>query len=136
MPEDLAEALITILGVLFIIIIPLILRIRNAGQRRRQPGAPHPGAAGLPEAQEEPEAEPTPLRQEPALPPTQPALGLQLPVQPGPSAPTLEQPGLRFTERLPGRLQRFWRLTPWQRAVVWAEILGPPRGLDGEPPVR
>ena len=28
------------------------------------------------------------------------------------------------------RLQRLRRLPPWQRAVVWAEILGPPRGLQ------
>jgi hypothetical protein len=134
MPEGLLEGLITFLGILFFFVIPLIVRARGGGQRSRQLGGLPPPAPGLPfmpeveepEEPEQPEEEPAavaaaaPIPSRPAviLPPEPPPL--VQPRVPTPMAPLAA----------PGGLPRLRRLTPWQRAVVWAEILGPPRGLQ------
>jgi len=130
MPRGLNEELITLLGLLLLFIIPAIMRLIAAARRRRQglglgAGAPGPESP-LPD---EAPGEKLPSGWPPALAPAQPALGIQPLAQQG---PPLAQPDQHSTKRLPGRLQG---LSPWQQAVVWAEVLGPPRGLDGEPPL-
>ena len=132
MPDNLAEGLFALLFLLFGIVLPLVLRARGAAQRARQL-MPRP-----PQVRQEPE-------EEPARKPVIPAAAAPIPAPPRPAvAPPREAP-LVVPPRAPapaprsplaalGGLQRLRQLTPWQQAVVWAEILGPPRGLQEGPP--
>jgi hypothetical protein len=116
MPDTLAEGLFALLFLLIGIVLPLVLRIRGAAQRRRQLGGLQLRAPGLPSVskEEEPEEEPVTAA---AAAPEPPPLVRSREAAPRPLS-------------TPGRLQRLRQLTPWQQAVVWAEILGPPRGLQ------
>jgi len=162
-PEGIVELLITALGILFFFIIPLGLRARNAAQRREQAGGPRPAlraerpAAAEPETGEEElspgwprSMRPAPRELSPVPVPPAPAEAAA-PAVPAPSAPSgpppaawAMMPGLRpAAESFPpaatrgapeAAAPRGPRLTALQRAVVWAEILGPPRGLEERPP--
>jgi len=124
MPDTLAEGLFALLFLLFGIVLPLVLRARGAAQRSRQLGGLRPPPPGLPRAPEEEEPEEEPVTAAAAAP---------IPAPPPVQAPrVLSHPPVPLAA--PGRLQRLRRLPPWQRAVVWAEILGPPRGLQEGPP--
>ena len=124
MPKGLIEGLLTFLGILFFIVLPMIARARGAARRGGQLGGLRPPARGLPRAPEEEEPEKEPVTAAAAAPiPSRPAVTLP------PEPPPLVQPRAP-APAAPGGLQRLRRLTPWQRAVVWAEILGPPRGLQ------
>jgi len=127
MPDTLAEGLFAILFLLFGIVLPLVLRARGAAQRAR-----HAGAWGLvprlPQVREEPEEEPVTAAAAAPIPaPPRPAVTLP-PEPPTIAPPRMPTPAAPLAA--PGGLGRLRRLTPWQRAVVWAEILGPPRGLQ------
>ncbi|OHD25046.1 MAG: hypothetical protein A2V99_03855 [Spirochaetes bacterium RBG_16_67_19] len=118
MPKGLIEGLLTFLGILFFFVLPMIARARSAARRGGQLGGLRPSAPGRPrapevaeEAEEEPEEEPV-------------TAAAPIPATPQPPPAALAPGGV------PGGPQRLRRLTPWQRAVVWAEILGPPRGLQ------
>jgi hypothetical protein len=125
MPKGLIEGLLTFLGILFFFVLPMIARARGAAQRARQL-APRLPPRVLEEPEEEPEEEPVtaaaaapiPSRPVVILPPEPPPL-----VQP-------RAPASAAALAAPGGLQRLRRLPPLQQAVVWAEILGPPRGLQ------
>jgi len=128
MPRGLSEemVMVLVLGLLFLFVIQLVVRLIGAARRRRQDLGLRAGAPGPESSLPDEAPEPAPV---PAPPPA-----LDMPSLAQPTAP-LAPPDPHPTRRLPGRLQRLQLLTPWQRAVVWAEILGPPRGLDGEPPL-
>ena len=135
MPRGLSEemVMVMVLGLLFLFVIQLVVRLIGAARRRRQDLGLRAGAPGPESSLPDEAPEPAPVQAPPpAPPPAQPALGMPSLAQP--TAP-LAPPDPHPPRRLPGRLQRLQLLTPWQRAVVWAEILGPPRGLDGEPPL-
>ncbi|HJX41207.1 MAG TPA: hypothetical protein VJ345_07065 [Anaerolineales bacterium] len=124
MPKGLIEGLLTFLGILFFFVLPMIARARGAARRGGQLGGLRPPAPGLPRAPEEEEPEEEPVTAAAAAP---------IPAPPPVQAPrVLSHPPVPLAA--PGRLQRLRRLPPWQRAVVWAEILGPPRGLQEGPP--
>jgi len=132
MPKGLIEGLLTFLGILFFFVLPMIARARGAARRNlqlgglplRPPGRPR---APAPEVTEE-EAE-----EEPATA----AVPMPAPAIPAAPQPPPAVPGREWASRPPAAAlaapdgpQRLRRLTPWQRAVVWAEILGPPRSLQ------
>jgi hypothetical protein len=126
MPKGLIEGLLTFLGILFFFVLPMIARARGAAQRGRQLGGLRPSTPGLPTIPEE---------EEPEEPVTAAAAAPQPLVTPAPQPPLAASARAwasrpPATPAAPGRLQRLRRLPPWQRAVVWAEILGPPRGLQ------
>jgi hypothetical protein len=189
MPAALIEGLFTLLVLLFLVVIPLVVRARGrrerlraaAGQKLREPqavrdrpGVHKPQATRILQAQE-PQAQQLRARQEPSpeeellgLPPQVVAMlrrATPMPAMPPPTMPpppaspvtppplqppfarpvmpaamtapaepaALEpmRPGPPPRSRMPGRLHS---LTGLQRAVAWAEILGPPRGLQEAPP--
>ena len=137
MPRGLSEEMVMVMGLLFLFVIQMIVRLIGAARRRRQGLGPRARAPGperpLPdEAQEPALVQAPPPAPPPAAAPMQPELGMQPLAKPTAPALPIAQPDLHSTRRPPGRLQR---LTPWQQAVVWAEIIGPPRGQDGEPPL-
>ena len=128
MPKGLIEGLLTFLGILFFFVLPMIARARGAASAAGSWGAYVPRRPACPgrlrrrsrRKSPSPRPRPPPFRSRPAvtLPPEPPTI--VQPRAPTPAAPLAA----------PGGLARLRRLTPWQRAVVWAEILGPPRGLQ------
>jgi len=132
MPKGLIEGLLTFLGILFFFVLPMIARARNAAKRGGQLGGLRPPAPGLPRAPEEEEPEEEPVTAAAAAPIPAPAKPAALQSPPAVTARewASRPPAALAPGATPGGPQRLRRLTPWQRAVVWAEILGPPRGLQ------
>lgn len=134
MPGGLFSAFLLLLVPIFFVVVPLLLLIRRLRRRQRaaaarsvprqtlQPPRPPQARQAMHWEMKEKPVGPAPRKPPPAVQSTPPSPAPQPP--PVPPAP-MPHPA--------GRLQA---LPALQRAVAWAEILGPPRGLQeraGEP---